>query len=167
MNSTKRPLNVLLIHSFSLPLDDLQNLLEHGSDFRVPSFSLPLGVLSLAAYARSEHPHFQFKILDANKEMHFFFNAPDKKVMDIRAFIMSNMLNELNFEPDVVGVSVNFSTGHSSSQILADVVREMWPDAKIVFGGKRAELYLFSFLADVVSTALFVLAPQFMDKMYF
>ncbi|MFC1646289.1 B12-binding domain-containing radical SAM protein [Candidatus Omnitrophota bacterium] len=133
MREKSKSLNILLINSFLMPLNELQPLLSQESDLRVPVFTLPQGVLSLAAYARKKNPHFQFKILDFNKELHLFFNG-DKKVTTLQAFIFDT-LNHLDFKPDVVGVSVNFSTGHTSSFFIADAVKKKWFEATVVFGG--------------------------------
>jgi len=130
-------LNVLLINSFCMPLNSLESLLIEGADLYIPIFSLPMGIMSLAAYARHKHPEYRCKIIDFNKELHIFCSNPSRNKITVQDFILS-IMDRCYFEPDVVGVSVNFSTGHASSLLTANVSKQKWPNATTVFGGVHA-----------------------------
>jgi radical SAM superfamily enzyme YgiQ (UPF0313 family) len=133
-------MNVLLINSFFMPLNELRELLGNTSDLRRPFFTWPLALLSLAAYARARNPDHVFRIIDANKELHAFFERPDRWRADIRDFMLQ-MLDRVDIVPEIVGISVNISTGHSSSLLMADIVKEKWPKATVVAGGVHVTNY--------------------------
>lgn len=137
VQAVSHTLHVLLMNSFCMPLRDLEALLGEGAVVHVPVFSLPMGVMSLAAYARREHPEFHYTILDFNKEFHRFCQNPSRTSLTVREFI-GRVLDTCDFTPDVVGVSVNFSTGHANSLLIAEVVKHYWSGVTTVFGGVHA-----------------------------
>ncbi len=137
MGSRKRPMDVLLINAFHTPLGDLHRLVSMESDLRVPWMTIPQAILSLAAVARADNPQRRLDLLDLPKQLHVHVNQPGRKPTTIQNFI-TETLGTVSDDPDVVGVSASFSMGHSSSLLLAEMIKQKWPEAITVLGGVHA-----------------------------
>jgi anaerobic magnesium-protoporphyrin IX monomethyl ester cyclase len=138
-NSVK---NILLISTFFMTNNSLSALLGKESDRRAATFSFPQGLLCIAATTKELHKdEFSFELLDLNKELYFHCKNIEREKLSIRQFILSCLNNQVCKKPDVVGISINFSTGHGSAVTLAECLKEKWPTVKIVFGGNHSTNY--------------------------
>ena len=128
---TKIQPSVLLVGGFSMPFEDLEKCLLLESDIHVPGFTYPLGLLTIAAVAREQYPDISYQILNINKELCFHYKNPDKTPLTIEQFIESVLTALVKNPPMIVGVSQLFSTGHTSSLKLAEVIKRLWPKTLI------------------------------------
>ncbi|MBU1169612.1 MAG: B12-binding domain-containing radical SAM protein [Proteobacteria bacterium] len=86
----------------------------------------PLGLLSLAAYLRKEMPDVMIRVLDASAER-------------ISLESMRKRLESIDFRPDVVGITV-YTTTFSIVLQTTRVIKEVFPDCKVVAGGAHASI---------------------------
>ena len=138
---TKIQPSVLLVGGFSMPFEDLEKCLLLESDMHVPGFTYPLGLLTIAAVAREQYPDISYQILNINKELCFHYKNPDKTPLTIEQFIESALTALVKNPPMIVGVSQLFSTGHTSSLKLAEVIKRLWPKTLTVLGGHHVTNY--------------------------
>lgn len=134
-------ISVLLINPSSMPAIEQRSFLDKTSILRVPDFSMPIGLLDIAAYLRQKIENLNIKILDIGKDLHErYLNYRSFKPIGLEEFIKSE-LDQVDFQPDLVGLSILFSTAHESSQIIIREVRKKWGKAAIVCGGNHASNY--------------------------
>lgn len=80
----------------------------------------PLGILHLATLAKNQH---EVRIFDGQ----LFSNTPQRMAQEV-----------LDWEPDVVGFSVNYSTVAQNSRKMAELIHSEGPNISIIFGGNYA-----------------------------
>lgn len=133
-----RKINVLLINPNSMPSREQRAFLDKTSILRVPDFSMPIGLLDIAAYLRDRFTDINIKILDIGKDLHEkYLNYRSFRPMTLEEFIRSE-LDQVDFQPDLVGLSILFSTSHLSSKIIIGLTKEKWKKTVIVCGGNHA-----------------------------
>jgi radical SAM superfamily enzyme YgiQ (UPF0313 family) len=99
---------------------------------------MPMGILYLAATLRRDLPNSTVQIVDLAKR---YREAADKGSLSFASFevFADHVLSgEVSFVPDLIGISVLFSTAHKSTLRVAEVCKRIWPDAPIVVGGMHA-----------------------------
>lgn len=138
---------LLLINGFSSPTEIINELLsDQGSDCNI-YLSYPLGVLTLAAWCRQEFPNFKIQILDATMDLHKQMSLLSKRASNISDFIFS-MLEKVDFVPDFIGISFNFSNGHKACLKLSGICKQIWPDSKTIAGGVHATTFTSAIISD-------------------
>ena len=94
---------------------------------------IPLGVLSLSAYLK-KHTAVETKLIDfnviLNKVEGFKFNSFSEFFRD---FLSAPMLAEYN--PTIIGISALFAPAYHSMCNIAEVCRDVFPNAAIIAGG--------------------------------
>lgn len=131
-------MNVLFINPSSMPDDEQEMFLNKSSILRNPSFSMPIGLIDLAAYLRNKITGIHIELLDIGKDLYkLYMSYKDMPPKTLEMFIQSE-LDSINFIPHIVGISVMFSSVHNSSVRIAEMVRKKWKDAIIVCGGNHA-----------------------------
>lgn len=144
----KRKIEVLFINPSSMSAKEQKLFLEKTSILRVPSFSMPIGLMDISAYLRGKFENIDIRILDIGKDLFkIYMNYKDVPPMTLESFIGSE-LNTVDFKPDVVGISILFSTAHNTSLLIARMVKERWKDAVIVCGGNHATNYFQGLLQN-------------------
>lgn len=141
-------MNILLINPSSMPQKEQELLLSKKSILRVPSFSMPIGLMDLSAYLRENSKNININILELGKDLSKIFENREKMPpMTVRSFIDSE-LETVDSKPDIVGVSVLFSSAHNTSIIIAEMVKRKWPDAVVICGGNHATNLYKNLLKD-------------------
>lgn len=130
-------MNILLINPSSMPASEQEAFLLKSSVLRVPSFTMPIGLIDLAAYIRRELKGINIKILDMGKELYSFYLNQTRPPVTLRQFI-EFQLNQLDFVPQIVGISNLFSTSHNTSLLIAELIKKKWKKVIVVFGGNHA-----------------------------
>ena len=98
-----------------MPADEQETFLNKRSILRVPIFSMPLGILDLAAYLRKYLSNID--ILDLGKDLYKIYqNYEETPSMSVDEFISSE-LDSVGFKPDIVGISILFSSAHHTSMV--------------------------------------------------
>lgn len=129
---------VLFINPPAMPYREQAAFLDQSSILRIPSFSMPIGLIDLAAYLRSRINNVDIEILDIGKDLYKIYMDYDAiPPMTVEAFIDSE-LDTVSFEPDIVGVSISFSTSHINSMKIIDKVKRRWSKTTVICGGNHA-----------------------------
>ncbi|WP_232726703.1 B12-binding domain-containing radical SAM protein [Mariprofundus ferrinatatus] len=102
--------------------------------------SYPLGVMTLAAWCKQELPHHDLQILDLMMELHKAVKRDRIHGTTIEEFI-SMKLDAVGCAPDFIGLSLNFSNGHSITLKVAEMCKARWPETKIIVGGMHATTF--------------------------
>jgi hypothetical protein len=112
-----RKIKILFVIPSSMPADEQETFLNKRSILRVPIFSMPLGILDLAAYLRKYLSNIDIEILDLGKDLYKIYqNYEETPSMSVDEFISSE-LDSVGFKPDIVGISILFSSAHHTSMV--------------------------------------------------
>lgn len=100
----------------------------------LPPFTIPYGVLSLAAYLRSKCSDSQVSILDLNVYLKDYIGTESVKDLDecFEALIRQNLEG---FSPTIVGISALFNVSFIYIEKFASVVKKIRPECILVVGG--------------------------------
>ena len=78
---------------------------------------MPLGILDLAAYLLKNLSNIDIEILDLGKDLYKIYqNYEETPSMSVDEFISSE-LDSVGFKPDIVGISILFSSAHHTSMV--------------------------------------------------
>ena len=137
----KTDCNILFINPSSMPSDEQEAFLSKQSMLRVPSFSMPLGLMDMAANLRESFGNVRLEILDISKDIYKLYLDENRKPLTMSEFT-SIELAQVKLVPDIVGVSILFSSAHNSSVKIIEQIKGKWPDALIICGGNHATNYI-------------------------
>jgi len=115
------------------PYFEIKNYVSKQLKTKEPIFSLPSGVLSMAAYIKAYSKYdVQIEVLDLNRQAFKLCN----KTTDIKAGIR-NLVKEkmINLQPDIVGISALFDTCYSYLELISAACKNVENKALIVMGG--------------------------------
>ena len=133
--------NVLLISPSSMPLFQVEELLSDKNELLMPNFETPTGLIELASYTRNKLDYVNFELLDLAKELSAFHrNLADNSPTDYARFV-GRLLSQVVTIPDIVGISILFSSSYLSSIKLAEIIKKKWPTTKVIFGGGHVTFY--------------------------
>lgn len=145
---TEKPIKILFVIPSSMPADEQEAFLSKTSVLRVPIFSMPLGVLDLAAYVREKLNNIEIKILDFGKELkRIYLNREKYPSMTVEEFLRSE-IGSINFEPDIIGISILFSSAHHTTMKIAKMSKQRWPNSKLICGGNHSTNYFSHLLKN-------------------
>ena len=139
MKSTRKK-SLLLINGFGSPMAIINEFLSNSATDSNIYLSYPLSVLTLAGWCRQEFPNFDIQIVDAMMDLHKHISNPDREPISVDSFL-ANMLDQVNFIPDFIGISICFSNGNKACLQLCRLCRDKWPKAKIIAGGVHATTF--------------------------
>jgi len=112
---------------------------EYGSKQlteQLPVFTIPYGVLSLAAYVRAYSKNeIQIEVMDLNLEVFKLFHISENMEENISSLIKDKMLH---FCPDIVCISALFNTCYNYLELISVSVKKMNGDVLLVIGGGLA-----------------------------
>ena len=118
------------------PYFDIQSYSSKEHTAQRPVFTIPYGVLSLAAYIKEySKDNIQVEIIDLNLETVRLLDVNKMIEIEIQSFIQSKMNS---FKPDIVGISALFNTCYNYLDIVSDSVKKTDPNVLIVIGGGLA-----------------------------
>jgi len=146
----KERTKILFVSPCTMPAREQDEYLVKKTIKRVPGLSMPIGLLEMSAYLQQEVDNLEIKFLDFSTEM---FNVRQNydtfSPISLKEFIKQK-ITECNFQPDVVAISVSFSSTFKSAMIIAEEVRNKWPQVKIICGGNHATNCVNRILANPV-----------------
>lgn len=144
----KDKIDLLLINPSPMPLSEQLSLLDKTSDKRLPYFGAPIGLLELAAYIRERINNINIFMLDIAKDLYkIFLDRDDTPKMNFEQFLNLE-LNTVKFIPDIVGISIMYTTSHKSSLKIAEIVKKKWDNITLICGGNQATSCYEQFLSN-------------------
>jgi radical SAM superfamily enzyme YgiQ (UPF0313 family) len=103
---------------------------KDGKYYNLPPTDLPLGFLSISAFLK-KHADVNVKLIDFNvlvfEEDEFPYNSFFEYAI--------KRLNDIDFHPDIVGISGLFSPSYQNFLELGKASKERFPDALVIGGG--------------------------------
>ncbi|MFA7059945.1 MAG: radical SAM protein [Pedobacter sp.] len=130
------------------PFFDIRNYLSGELKSRAPIFTVPYGVLSLAAYVKAHAKHeVQIKIIDLNVKAYHICKNTDNLESDINNYIANQIIQ---FQPDVVGMSALFNTSYPYLHHISETIKKVNQNTILVVGGGLAT-NLYSEILNSVS----------------
>lgn len=138
---------LLLINGFSVSRTILGEFLSKKTTDSNIYLSYPLGVLTLAGWCRQELPNFQIQILDEMMNLHKHISNRSAEPVDNDNYIRRT-LDQADFTPDFIGLSIICSNGHNSCLDIARLCKEKWPNCVIVAGGMHATTFTHRIIID-------------------
>ena len=134
-------INVLFVSPSSMPLFQIDELLGDQNELLAPKFETPTGLIELASYTRNKLNYVNFELLDLAKDLSAYHrNLADNSPTDYRGFV-GRLLSQVVTIPDVIGISILFSSSYLSSIKLAEIIKKKWPTTKVIFGGGHVTFY--------------------------
>jgi len=140
-------MKVLLINPSSMPHKEIEAFLSKTSILRIPTFRMPLGLLDLSAYLKQEINNLDLQILDMAIDIYKLYLTPGRSPITVDEFI-KNGLDAVKFTPDIVGISIMYTTAHNLSLKLANAIKKRWHKATIICGGVHASNYVVPLLLN-------------------
>lgn len=135
-----RPPRVLFINPPSAPYTSVVQVLDKKMSTVLQPIAMPMGILYLSAMLERDIPGIEICIVDFAKALRELFTEEDRDPTDFDAFAAKVLAEQVpdGFVPDVIGMSILFSTAHRSTGHIADAVKRLWKDAPVVVGGMHA-----------------------------
>lgn len=116
--------------------------LQKTSIKRVPVTRNPVGLIELAAFCRQEIPGISIGLLDFPMALvHQHKNYASTPPMMPLDFVCMQ-LNQWQETPDIVGISILYSSSYNSSMMIVSEIRKKWPNSTIIIGGNHATNYV-------------------------
>lgn len=131
-------MNILFVNPNAMPYAEQEVLLRKTSILRFPTFSMPIGLMDLAAYIRERIEVSSLGILDFGVPLYdFYLNRESREPTTVDQFLDAE-LDNIGFEPDIVGISLLFASSHQMCLEIARKAKERWPNCSVIFGGNQA-----------------------------
>lgn len=131
-NEKFKKLNILFVNMPSLPLADFEASFSNKG-LRLQSVSMPLGIMYISSYLKKNGNYGRIGLLDYVLSLRKLLNYED-----IDDFMKSVAEQEVEFVPDVIAFSLNFSASYHFFLRSLNILSRMWPKAMIVVGGVHA-----------------------------
>jgi anaerobic magnesium-protoporphyrin IX monomethyl ester cyclase len=129
---------ILFVNPPSIPYNALVRTFERRHPPLLQTVSMPMGILYLAATLERDLPGVGIDIVDLAKRYRERCDDKQLKFDSFEQFCEETFRAEVRSPPDLVGISVLFSTAHKSTLRIAEVCKSLWPAAPIVVGGMHA-----------------------------
>ncbi len=129
----KRP-NVLFVNLPFKPYNYVrENLTGKRDEWKTSLSAMPMGILYLSSYLKTHNDVGQVMLLDF--PLYLLDNAHYASVED---FILAEARKRVDFKPDIIGFSLNFSMSHRFFELAVRTLKSIWPKAIMVAGGVHA-----------------------------
>jgi len=124
--------NILFVNLPTLPLESLRTCFTGKS--QIPHIlEMPTGLLYLSAYLKAHCEVGNVSLLDYN------VNLPNiAQHASVESFILAETQEQVTVTPDIIGISLYFTTAHTFFELLIPALKAKWPKALIVAGGPHA-----------------------------
>ena len=131
-------MNILFINPNAMSYAEQSTFLDKTSILRVPTFSMPVGLMDLAAYTREHVQVDHLEILDFGVVLYdFYLNRAKRNPITVEQ-CLDDCLAKIEFVPDVVGISLLFASAYRCCILLAEKIKRKWKNCRLVFGGNQA-----------------------------
>jgi radical SAM superfamily enzyme YgiQ (UPF0313 family) len=140
---------ILFINPPSLPYQKVVRLLANEAIDIVQTVAWPTGILYLAATLERDVPGVEIRIVDLALALSKRRPGDGREASTFAAFVQDVIRAQVppDFVPDLIGISILFSTAHRSAGVIGEVARSVWPASPIVAGGMHATNAVESLLA--------------------
>lgn len=129
-------MKVLFINPPSVPYTMLVDSFARQYVPLTQTVAMPMGILYLAAVLERDLPGVDIRVLDLALEYRKFCDSGQRPAGTLDGFIRDCLPRD--FEPDVAGLSILFSTAHKTTLHIASAVKARWPAARVAVGGMHA-----------------------------
>ena len=120
---------------------------EKGQAFGSVITDIPLGPLSLSAYLKKHLP-VETRLVDFNVELNRVTEFDYASFRDyFREFLSQSEIAE--YAPTIIGISTLFATSYRSFIDLAELCRELFPDALMLGGGNLPTAVYKEIMRDI------------------
>lgn len=134
-------IDILFISPGSMPLYQLEEMLFKQNKNIIPCFETPTGLIELASYTRNKFDFVNFQLLDLAQELFMHHhNLEEEEATTFENFCIKS-LDNIKIAPDIVGISILFSSSYISSLKLIELIKQKWPNTKIILGGGHVTFY--------------------------
>lgn len=141
MKTNQKDINVLFISPSSMPLYQQEIMLAKQSSTLIPKFETPTGLIELASFIRNKLDYVNFQLLDCAKDLFMHHvDIENKDTTSVYEFYKQE-LDKVEFEPQIVGLSVLFSSSYLAVLKICEYIKERWPNAIVVLGGGHVTFY--------------------------
>ncbi len=139
--ASNQTVNILFVSPSSMPLYQQEEMLSQRDPNLIPKFETPTGLIELASYTRNKLEYAQFELLDWAKDLNAHHRDIENQEPTTTDAFYRKLLDDVEMVPDVVGISILFSSSYLSSVKMAEIIKEKWPDTKVLFGGGHVTFY--------------------------
>ena len=129
---------ILFVNPPSIPYNALVRTFEQRHPPLLQTVSMPMGILYLAATLERDLPGVAIDIVDLAKRYRERCDNKQLKFDSFEKFCEEMFRAEVCSPPDLIGISVLFSTAHKSTLRIAEVCKSIWPGAPVIVGGMHA-----------------------------
>jgi len=123
-----KKLKLVFVNLPYIPVEDINLKIKHQEE-KFTHLSFPMGILYLSSVVKKEDICDKIDILDYQYEINHI-----KDYNNINDFIVGTVQNRINFVPDVIAVSLMFTTSYEFFTICIKKLKEIWPESKIIVG---------------------------------
>ena len=110
---------------------------SNGKDYGVLITDVPLGILTISAFLKKEF-NCNVRVIDFNTEIHKSWDHPTEKSFQKWFEESLNKITSDDFNPDIIGFSSLFITGYKNLLSLANITKNIFPNAFRICGGNVA-----------------------------
>lgn len=129
---------ILFINPSPMPSSEQEKLVIKQPIGTVPDFATPIGLIEMASYIRHQLEGVEFRLLDIAKDVHVhYLTLADQPKLTLDEFY-EQKLNELDYTPDIIGISILFSSSYKGALRLLKLARQKWPQVTMIAGGNFA-----------------------------
>ncbi len=138
--------NILFVNFPTIPHNRLLDYFEDGDLSEVQLHGEPLGILHLSSHVKKFGNVDQVSILDYSLAL-----LNSKQYKNLEDFISSTTKKYVNFVPDIIACSINFTTSHPFMLEAIKYLKSIWSNSIVIVGGNHAtnattKLLQFSFI---------------------
>jgi len=128
-----RNANVLFVNLPSVPYTEVTNYLAGSSSASTQLHGEPLGILYVASHLKKFGNFGVVAVLDYALNL-----ARAAEFVTCDDFIVKLARTELDFVPDIIGFSINFTCSHMFLMKAAELLKRLYPRSLVVVGGFHA-----------------------------
>jgi radical SAM superfamily enzyme YgiQ (UPF0313 family) len=110
---------------------------SNGKDYGVLITDVPLGILTISAFLKKEF-NCNVRVIDFNTEIHKSWDHPTEKNFNKWFQESLKKITSDDFNPDIIGFSSLFITGYKNLLSLANITKNIFPNAFRICGGNVA-----------------------------
>ncbi|MBF0551010.1 MAG: radical SAM protein [Deltaproteobacteria bacterium] len=128
----RRP-NILFVSLPSLPFKYVVESFTKKTVFSQTE-AMPMGLLYVSSYLKAHNELGEVKLLDYPS----YLEQDVQVYPDLESLVLGEAEKRIDFYPDIVGISLIFSTSHRFFQLTIKVLKALWPKATLIVGGVHA-----------------------------
>lgn len=125
--------SVLFVNFPTIPYNRLLDYFSGGDLDEVQLHGEPLGILHLSSYLKKFGRVSKVSLLDYSIAL-----LESKKHRNLHEFIANIVKEKVDFTPDIVACSINFTTSHPFMLDAIKHLKNIWPDSIVIVGGNHA-----------------------------